>query len=218
MDTSAGDTAGSDGQFVHSAPCTVDMPGYALRDIQLNARYVVYAIRSMHQRAGPRIDLVGLSQAGMVGRWALEVLARHPRGRQGLRGHQRDQPRHAGRLPGCAGGCAPPVWHQQTGSRFLAALNDGPETFAAISYIEVHTLSDETAAPNLPPAATSSLHTGDGRIASIELGNGSAEQWDRGNEQPVPSPDLAAGGAGNASATGIEDDGFRRPADSDRSR
>lgn len=68
MDTSAGDTAGSDGQFVHSAPCTVDMPGYVLRDIQLNARYVVYAIRAMHQRAGRRIDMVRFSQGGMVGR------------------------------------------------------------------------------------------------------------------------------------------------------
>jgi pimeloyl-ACP methyl ester carboxylesterase len=151
------------------AYCTVNMPGYGLRDIQLNAQYVVYAIRTMHRRAGRRIDLVGFSQGGMVGRWALKYW---PDTRADVEDYVGIDGSNHGTLdayPVCAAGCAPAIWQQQTGSRFLAALNDGPETFAGISYTEVYTLTDEVVVPNLPPAASSSLHTGAGRISNIAV-------------------------------------------------
>src|SRR3954465_1635019 len=51
--------------------CAVDLPGHAEGDIQVSGEYVVYAIRAMFHRAGRRIAIVGHSQGGMVGRWAL---------------------------------------------------------------------------------------------------------------------------------------------------
>ena len=65
--------------------------------------------------------------------------------------------------PGCAvGGCAPAFWQQQTGSRFLAALNRDQETYAGISYSQVYTATDEVVVPNVPPAPSSALTTGAG--------------------------------------------------------
>jgi pimeloyl-ACP methyl ester carboxylesterase len=151
------------------AYCSVNMPGYGLRDIQINAEYVVYAIRAMHQRAGHRIDLVGFSQGGMVGRWALKYW---PDTREDVDDYVGIDGSNHGTLdayPVCTIGCAPAVWQQQTGSRFLATLNEGAETFAGISYTEVFTLTDEVVVPNLPPAASSSLHTGDGLISNIPV-------------------------------------------------
>ena len=55
------------------------------------------------------------------------------------------------------------------GSRFLRALNDGPETFAGIDYSVVYTLADEVVTPNLPPAASSELRTGAGTISNIPV-------------------------------------------------
>ncbi len=51
--------------------CTVTLPNHAMSDIQVSAEYVVAAIRAMHERSGQRVAIVGFSQGGMIGRWAL---------------------------------------------------------------------------------------------------------------------------------------------------
>ena len=51
--------------------CTVALPGNGMDDIQVGGEYVVNAIRSMRQRAGRPISIVGHSQGGMIPRWAL---------------------------------------------------------------------------------------------------------------------------------------------------
>ena len=53
--------------------CDLDSPNGATGDIQVSAEYVVNAIRTMHTRAGKKISIVGHSQGGMVGRWALRA-------------------------------------------------------------------------------------------------------------------------------------------------
>jgi pimeloyl-ACP methyl ester carboxylesterase len=50
--------------------CLLTMPNRATGDIQISAEYVVYAIRTMHRRSGHKIDIIGHSQGGMIGRWA----------------------------------------------------------------------------------------------------------------------------------------------------
>lgn len=149
------------------AVCTVRLPGDAMGDIQIAAEYVVHAVRAMHERAGRRIDVVGFSQGGMVPRWALKFWP-------STRGMVDDlvgiDPSNHGTLdahPVCAPGCAPAFWQQRSGSAFLTALNAGPETYAGIDYTQVFTATDEVVAPNLPPVASSALHTGSGRIANI---------------------------------------------------
>jgi pimeloyl-ACP methyl ester carboxylesterase len=43
-----------------------------MADIQVAAEYVVAALRTMHRRADRPIQIVGFSQGGMIGRWALK--------------------------------------------------------------------------------------------------------------------------------------------------
>ncbi|MDW6061937.1 alpha/beta fold hydrolase [Streptomyces sp. FXJ1.4098] len=51
--------------------CWVDYPGRGLRDMQETVEYVVYATRTVHERTGRKVDLVGHSQGGLQTAWAL---------------------------------------------------------------------------------------------------------------------------------------------------
>lgn len=51
--------------------CAVTLPGNALGDVQVAGEYVVNGIRTMYQRAGRRISIIGHSQGGMLPRWPL---------------------------------------------------------------------------------------------------------------------------------------------------
>ncbi|WP_308252043.1 hypothetical protein [Pseudonocardia sp. KRD291] len=127
------------------------------------------AIRTMHADAGRKIDIVGFSQGGMVPRWALKYW---PDTRDAVRDYVGIDPSNHGTLdayPICAPGCAPAIRQQQTGSNFLTALNDGPETFAGIDYTVVYTVTDEVVFPNLPPAPSSELRGGDGATSNIAV-------------------------------------------------
>jgi triacylglycerol esterase/lipase EstA (alpha/beta hydrolase family) len=148
--------------------CAVTLPNHAMSDVQVAGEYVVHAIRTMHERAGRRISVVGFSQGGMVPRWALRFW---PDTRAMVDDLVGLDPSNHGTLDAygvCAvGGCAPAFWQQQTGSRFLAALNKGAETWAGISYTQVHTATDEVVVPNVPPAPSSALSTGTGRRSNV---------------------------------------------------
>jgi hypothetical protein len=64
-------------------------------------------------------------------------------------------------------GCAPSIWQQQTGSRFLQALNAGGETFTGIDYTVVYSRTDEVVTPNFDATGSSALHTGGGTIVNV---------------------------------------------------
>jgi pimeloyl-ACP methyl ester carboxylesterase len=51
--------------------CTVALPRAGMEDIQVAAEHVVHAVRSVAAAAGGPVDVVGYSQGGMIGRWAL---------------------------------------------------------------------------------------------------------------------------------------------------
>lgn len=149
------------------AHCWVELPGNAMGDIQVAGEYVTNAIRTMRERAGRTIDVVGFSQGGMVPRWSLKYW---PDTRDAVGDVVGIDPSNHGTLdahPVCVPGCAPAIWQQQTGSRFLDTLNGGGETFAGIDYTIVYTPTDEVVFPNLPPAPSSELRTGDGAIANV---------------------------------------------------
>ncbi len=129
--------------------CNLDTPAGATGDIQIAGEYVVNAIRTMNSRAGRKISIVGHSQGGMVGRWALKYwpdtramvddyvgLASSNHGATGARG-----------LCALPIGCPAANWQQSSESNFLAALNDGPETWPGVSYTEIATKYDEIATP-----------------------------------------------------------------------
>ena len=149
--------------------CTVTLPGSAMGDIQVAGEYVVYAIRTMHQVAGRRIEIVGHSQGGMVPRWALRFW---PDTRQmvddvvGLAPSNHGTPVANG---ACIPDCAPAIWQQRSNANFIAALNSRQETFSGISHTVVYTHADEVLPPNLNSNGTSSLHTGGGAISNIAI-------------------------------------------------
>jgi hypothetical protein len=150
--------------------CTVTMPYRTLGDIQTAGEYLVYAIRTMHARAGRRIAVMGHSQGGMSMRWALRFW---PDTRAmvddviGMAGSNHGTSSAALTLP--AGSKLPPASLQQgAGSKFLTALNSGAETFSGISYTEIYTHTDEVVQPNNSAAtSSSSLHGGGGMITNV---------------------------------------------------
>lgn len=134
--------------------CTVDLPDFALNDIQTAAEYVVYAIRAVSTRAGRPVDVVGHSQGGLEIRWAL-------RWWRSLRPLVDDAvllatPNHgaSGADTLCPGACAPAVHQQKSTSRFLDAINSLDETPGDVDYTNVYTLFDELVQPVVPVATS----------------------------------------------------------------
>jgi pimeloyl-ACP methyl ester carboxylesterase len=133
--------------------CTVDLPNYALDDVQVSAEYVVYGVRFMAAHSHRKVDLLGASQGGIEPRWAV-------RWWPDVRGIVDDlvmiaAPNHGvGAHPSQPFRCIPACWQLAVGSNFLRALNSGAETPGAISYTSIYSQFDEFVQPN----ATSVLH------------------------------------------------------------
>lgn len=135
--------------------CTVTLPRNALGDIQVGAEYVVSAIRTMAEEADGPVDVVGHSQGGMIGRWALKFW---PDTRTKVDDYVALAPSNHGTIDAdalCAApvGCAPAIWQQRTASPFIATLNAGRETYDEVDYTVAYTNLDEIVVPNvdLPP-------------------------------------------------------------------
>ncbi|MQA13446.1 MAG: lipase [Pseudonocardiaceae bacterium] len=149
--------------------CTVALPNHAMSDIQISAEYVVHALRALHRSSGEDVDVIGYSQGGMIGRWALKFW---PDTRHLVDDLVGLAPSNHGTVDAdvlCRPGCAPSVHQQRADSRFLHALNSGPETFEGIDYTVAYTFTDEVVFPNFGPPASSPLRTGDGEIANIAV-------------------------------------------------
>jgi hypothetical protein len=135
--------------------CAVTLPHHAMGDIQRSAEYVVYAIRTMARRSGRKIGVLGHSQGGMIGRWALKYW---PNTRADIDDLIGLAPSNHGTLDATAlcatpAGCQPSVWQQRPDSKFLTALNAGRETYPGVDYTVVYTNADEVVTPNLDPAS-----------------------------------------------------------------
>ncbi|MCW2856739.1 MAG: lipase [Marmoricola sp.] len=149
--------------------CAITMPFHTLGDIQTAGEYLVYAIRTMHARAGRRIAVMGHSQGGMSMRWALRFW---PDTRSmvddviGVAGTNHGTTALALAAP--VGVALPPAsLQQQAGSNFISALNSGAETFKGISYTEIFTHTDEVVQPNMEDNSSSSLQPGAGMITNV---------------------------------------------------
>ena len=148
--------------------CAIDLPDHATGDVQINGEYVVYAIRTMYAQAGRRIALIGHSQGGMLGRWALRFW---PDTRTMVDDVIGFAPSNHGTSQASAtcgdGSCTAADWQQWDISNFVKALNSYAETWPGISYTDVYTHTDEIVQPNANDQGSSSLHTGGGRIANV---------------------------------------------------
>src|SRR4051794_26054234 len=154
----------------HIPWCAVTLPRYAMGDIQISAEYVVAALRRMHADAGRRVSVIGYSQGGMIGRWALKWW---PDTRAMVEDLIGNAPSNHGTLsarPACSLSCAAAYWQQRDDASFIKALNSGPETYAGIDYTVNFTHDDEVVTPNSDAqTGSSALRTGAGRIRNTAL-------------------------------------------------
>ena len=145
--------------------CTLELPDQAMADIQVAAEYVVFGIRTLRARTGQQVSLVGHSQGGMIGRWALKYWPETRRMVDDVIGMAPSN--HGTRVAEwmCTPDCAPAIWQQRTDSAFMAALNDGPETWPGISYTVIYSLTDGI----IVPPEGSELTSGQGQLANITV-------------------------------------------------
>jgi triacylglycerol lipase len=140
--------------------CTVNFPAFTTADIQVSVQYLVNGIRSMTRRAGGPIAIIGISQGGLLPRFALTYWP-------SLRAGVTDVLAAAGTQHGttlfdpagcAANGCAPAVWQQAAGSKLLAALNAQPdETPGPTAWTTVRSTTDEVVQPQTGAHPTSAL-------------------------------------------------------------
>ncbi|WP_146743850.1 esterase/lipase family protein [Corynebacterium heidelbergense] len=128
--------------------CTVELPKSGVEDIQISAEYVTYAIREMHKRAGRRIDIVGHSQGGMIGRWSTKWWPDTRGMIDDLVGIAPTNKGTAGFYPACATlGCGAGTAQQGRDANFIHALNEDAMTFPEIDYTTINSTFDELVVP-----------------------------------------------------------------------
>jgi hypothetical protein len=149
--------------------CAVTFPYNGNGDVQVNGEYVVYAIRTMHARSGRRVSLVGHSQGGMVGRWALRFWPDTRAMVEDVIGFAPSNHGSKQAAISCRSQCIYADWQQNFESNFIRALNSFAETWPGVSYTSVYTHNDEIVTPNGDDTGSSSLHTGGGQIRNVAV-------------------------------------------------
>ena len=139
--------------------CYVNFPAFTTADIQVSVQYLVYALRREYARAGRKIAVFGISQGGLLPRFALTYWP-------DLRHKVSDVLSAAGThhgttvFRGCSNTspCPPANWQQIRGSKLLEALNAQPdETPGNVLYTTVRSATDETVQPQTGKRPTSAL-------------------------------------------------------------
>jgi hypothetical protein len=139
--------------------CIVNFPDFTTADIQVSVEYLVYGLRQEYKLAGRKIAVFGISQGGLLPRFALTYWP-------DLRSKVSDVVAAAGTQHGtnigtpcsAANPCIPAGWQQAAGSKLLTAINSQPdETPGPVSYTTVRSLTDETVQPQDGPSPTSAL-------------------------------------------------------------
>jgi hypothetical protein len=135
--------------------CTVTLPDHSLSDMQIQAEYVVHAVRRMHAASGDPVDIVGSSQGTLHPRWAVKWWP-------DVRAIVDDivqlaAPNHGTIVTALGtsfGRCFASCWQMAQGSNYIAALNADDETPGDISYTSLYTLTDELVQPQLPTSTS----------------------------------------------------------------
>ncbi len=139
--------------------CYVNFPFRTTGDIQVSAEYLVSGIRRVAASYGKPIAVFGVSQGGLLPRWALTYWP-------SLRAKVSDVISVAGThhgtnlISGCSAikPCQAATWQQAAGSKLLQAINRQPdESPGPTSWTTVRTATDETVQPQTGKNPTSSL-------------------------------------------------------------
>lgn len=148
--------------------CTLTLPLAGMGDIQVAAEHVVHAVRTVAAAADGPVDLVGYSQGGMIGRWALRFWPDTRPLVDDLIGLAPSNHGTETAKSTCSSECVPAYHQQRSDASFVAALNSHQEAFDGVDYTVAYTWGDEIVTPNVGPTASSPVR-GDGSIANIAL-------------------------------------------------
>lgn len=127
--------------------CLPSLPGAGFADFQLQAEYVVAAVREMAAQSGRSVRLVGASSGGMLLRWAIKWWP-------DLRSLVDDvigiAPSNRGfdlAAPLCSGICPPATRQLKSDSKSLKALNAGDQTPGRLPYSVISSATDGNVSP-----------------------------------------------------------------------
>lgn len=139
--------------------CYVDFPYRTTGDVQTSVEYLVAGIRTLYKQAGRTIAVYGISQGGLLPRWALTYwpsLRKMVSDVIAVAGTQ-----HGSNIIGpCSSSkpCVPAEWQQLAGSKLLNAINREPdESPGTTSWTTIRTSTDEVVQPQTGANPTSSL-------------------------------------------------------------
>lgn len=139
--------------------CYVDFPYKTTGDVQISVQYLVRSIRTVADLAGRRIALFGISQGGLLPRWALTYWP-------SLRARVSDVLAAAGTQHGSAilgpcsltQPCIPAEWQQMAGSHLITAIDRQPdESPGPTAWTTVRSSDDEVVQPQGAPRPASAL-------------------------------------------------------------
>ncbi len=124
--------------------CGINLPDFALYDMQVSAEYVAYAIQSVYAATGKKVDVIGHSEGVLVTRWALKWWG-------SVQTMVDDAILLAGPNNGLAATavcstfplCPAAALQFTENSHFMTALNAGNVTPGGISYTSVYSTTDE---------------------------------------------------------------------------
>lgn len=160
----SGDTAyaiAADALVAYGHPvCYVNFPDETTADIQVSVQYLVNGLRREYAMAGRRVAVFGVSQGGLLPRFALTYWSDLQRKVSDVLAAAGTQHGTNVNLGGCSAErpCVPAAWQQMKGSKLLGAINGQPdETPGRTSYTTVRSLNDETVQPQGGKRPTSSL-------------------------------------------------------------
>ncbi len=139
----------------------MNFPDFTTADIQVSVQYLVYGLRKEFEMAGRKIAVFGISQGGLLPRFALTYWP-DLRNKVGdvLSAAGTQHGTNLGAEAGCSESspCIPAGWQQRRGSDLLNAINSQPdETPGDVSYTTVRSLTDQTVQPQGGKHPTSSL-------------------------------------------------------------
>lgn len=143
-----------------SPVCYVDFPFRTTADIQDSVEYLVYGIRRMEKKSRRKIAIFGVSQGGLLPRWALTYWPSLRKGVSDVIAVAGTQHGTTVGLKSCTktAPCTPAVWQQKRGSHLLAAINSQrDETPGTVDWTTVRSETDEVVQPQTGANPTSSL-------------------------------------------------------------
>jgi hypothetical protein len=142
--------------------CFVNFPEHTTADIQISVQYLVYAIRATAKRAQRKIAIYGVSQGGLLPRWALTYwpsLRRLVTDVVAVAGTEHGTTVSLAVPSACGSDCrVAAAWQQTAGSHLLRALARYPdESPGRTAWTTVRTLDDELVQPTSGPNPASAL-------------------------------------------------------------